>query len=125
PILALLAGASAPSLAAGTGSVEGTLVEAPTSKMVSGRVDVVCGGVRKSGRADANGHFLIDGLPEGTCTLTAAGGEFVTVTMNVSVTGGSIATVLVNVTSRDYVEKIRREQEKQQAEMVRQQREYR
>src|SRR4051812_4920440 len=124
PILALLAGASTTTSAANpTGSVEGSLVEQPDNKPVSGSVNVTCGTVRKSGRADASGHFLIEGLPEGACTLTAAGGDFVTVAIGVNVTAGSISPLLVSVTSRAYAEKLRRDQERYQREELKRQKE--
>ncbi|MBL0216241.1 MAG: hypothetical protein IPQ07_20445 [Myxococcales bacterium] len=116
PILALIAGAQASAMAAPTGAIEGTLVEQPSGKVVSGSVDLVCGKVRKSARADGAGHFQISGLPEGSCTLTASGGAFVTITMGVTVSSGNIATVLVGVTSRAYADKLRREEERARKE---------
>ncbi len=116
-MLALAAGASSPVLAAPTGSVEGTLVDQQTGKVMSnGSVDVTCGKVRKSGRADGAGHFIVTGLPEGACTLTASGGEFVNVTLGVTVSSGGISSVLVSVTSRAYAAQIRRDEAKARAE---------
>ena len=115
---ALLCGVPATTYAAGSGSVEGTLVE-QDGKVISGNVDITCGKVRKSARADAGGHFAISGLPEGGCTLTASGGGFVTVSLAVSVTGGSISTVLVGVTSRAFAEQVRKAEEQRAKEMRR------
>ncbi len=127
PILALVAGVQATASAAPTGSIEGTLIEQPEGKVVTGSVDLVCGKVRKSGRADGAGHFLITGLPEGSCTLTASGGGFVTVSLGVTVSSGSIATVLVGVTSRATAEKLRRQEDqarKEQAQYLKEMRRY-
>lgn len=119
-MLALAAGAASPVLAAPTGSVEGTLVDPMTGKVVtSASIDVTCGNVRRSGRADAAGHFVVSGLPEGACTLTANGGAFVTITLGVTVTAGSISTVLVNVTSREYAARLRREEAKAREDAAR------
>ncbi len=116
PILALIAGAQTTASAAPTGSIEGTLIEQPENKVVTGSVDLVCGKVRTSVRADGAGHFQITGLPEGRCTLTANGGGFVTVTLGVMVSSGSIATVLVGVTSRATAERMRRDEERARKE---------
>ena len=125
-MLALAAGASSTVLAAPTGSVEGTLVDQQTGKvMANGSVDVTCGKVRKSGRADGAGHFVVSGLPEGSCTLTASGSEFVNVTLGVSVSSGGISTVLVSVTSRAYAAQIRREEAKAREEQQKYLRKYR
>ncbi|MBA3464492.1 MAG: carboxypeptidase regulatory-like domain-containing protein [Deltaproteobacteria bacterium] len=111
-ILALVAGAQV-STAAATGGVEGTLVESSTGKIAAnGSVTVTCGAVKKSGRADANGRFVINGLPPGQCSLTAAGGDFVTVTLGVTVSEGSISTLLVSVTSRAVAAQQRRDEER-------------
>lgn len=116
-LLAVLASTAAAGGA--TGSVEGTLVDQNTGKIsAGGSVTVKCGGVAKSARADAQGHFVVDGLPEGSCMLTAAGGEFVTVTMPVTVSAGSISTLIVSVTSRAYAAQLRREEARQRAEML-------
>lgn len=116
-MLALAAGASSTVLAAPTGSVEGTLVDQQTGKvMANGSVAITCGKVRKSGRADATGHFMVSGLPEGSCTLTASGGEFVNVTLGVVVASGSVSSVLVSVTSRAYAAQLRRDDAKAREE---------
>jgi len=124
---ALLAALASSAAAGGsTGSVEGTLVEQSTGKIAAGgTVSVKCGGVTRSARADAKGHFIVGGLPEGSCMLTAAGGEFVTVTMPVTVAAGSISTLIVSVTSRAYAAQLRREEARQRAEMLRWQKESR
>jgi len=125
-MLALAAGAASPALAAPTGSVEGTLVDQQTGKVIaSGSVDVTCGKVRKSGRADGAGHFVVTGLPEGNCTLTANGPELVSITLGVTVTGGSISTVLVSVTSRAYAAQLRREEAKAREEQKKYEKRYR
>lgn len=125
-MLALAVGASSSVLAAPTGSVEGTLVDQQTGKVIAnGSVDVTCGKVRKSGRADGAGHFVVAGLPEGACTLTANGSEFVAITLGVTVTGGSISTVLVSVTSRAYAAQLRRDEAKARAEQEKYMKRYR
>lgn len=119
-MLALAAGASSTVLAAPTGSVEGTLVDQQTRKVIpNASIDVTCGKVRKSARADASGHFVVSGLPEGACTLTANSGQFVGVTLGVTVTAGSISSVLVSVTSRAYAAQLRRDEERARAEQRR------
>ena len=114
--VAMLAGARLTAYAAGTGSVEGTVVDQLSSQVVPGgkiAVSIVCGAVRKTAAVDAVGHFTIGELPEGACTLSATGSAYVTAAVAVTVAGGSIATVLVGVTSKAYVEKLRKEQEAQ------------
>jgi len=116
PLLVLLAPTTA---FAGTGSIEGTLVEQPSGKVVTGQVNIACGAVRKSVRTDGAGHFLLSGLPEGGCTLTAAGGNFVTISLAVTVTSDSISTVLVGVTSRADADRMRKEEARIRAEQLR------
>lgn len=119
-MLALAAGASSTVLAAPTGSVEGTLVDQQTGKVVTNaNVSVTCGKVQRSGRADAAGHFVVSGLPEGACTLTANGSEFVGITLAVTVSANSISSVLVSVTSRAYAAQLRRQEAKWRAEQKR------
>jgi hypothetical protein len=116
PIVAILVGVHLPAYAAGTGSIEGTVVDQLSGQVVAGgkiSVAIVCGAVRKTAATDAVGHFSIGDLPEGACTLSATGGAYVTATLGVTVTGGSIATVLVGVTTKAYAEKQRKEQEAQ------------
>jgi len=116
PLVVILAGLRLPAHAAGTGSIEGTVVDQVSSQVVPGSkitVSVVCGSVRKAAAVDAVGHFTIGELPEGACTLSATGGAYVTAAVSVTVAGGSIATVLVGVTTKAYVEKMRKEQEAQ------------
>jgi uncharacterized protein YfaS (alpha-2-macroglobulin family) len=120
--LAGLAGMPATSYAAGTGSIEGTILDSPSGQIVSGgkiTVGVVCGSVKKTAAVDGVGHFSIAGLPEGACTLSASGSAYVTATLAVTVTAGSIATVLVNVATKAYAEKLRSEQEAQRKQMQR------
>jgi hypothetical protein len=100
--------------AAGNGSVEGTIVDSQTGKVASGvTVSIACGNVRKAAATDGSGHFVIDGLPEGTCTLTTGGAAYGPASVSVTVTGGSIATILVNVMSKATLD----EMQKQQAQM--------
>jgi hypothetical protein len=115
-LFALALGAPATALAAGTGSVEGTVLDQPTQQVVPGgkiHIAIACGAVHRAASVDGAGHFAIADLPEGNCVLTASGPAYVTATLGVAVTGGSIATILVGVTRRDYVEKLRKEQEQQ------------
>ncbi|HEX4416971.1 MAG TPA: alpha-2-macroglobulin family protein [Kofleriaceae bacterium] len=96
---AALAAQPSPAFAGGTGAIEGTILDASSGSVVAGRltVGITCGAVHKTGAVDAGGHFSIAGLPEGACTLTVGGGAYEVSTLAVAVTGGSIATVLVNV----------------------------
>jgi hypothetical protein len=90
--------------AAGTGSIEGTVLDASSGAIVSGGkigVAAACGAVRKTGAVDAVGHFSIADLPEGACTLSARGSAYVTASLSVTVIAGSIATVLVSVVSQE------------------------
>ncbi|MGH2900563.1 MAG: carboxypeptidase-like regulatory domain-containing protein, partial [Solirubrobacteraceae bacterium] len=96
--------------AAATGGVEGTVIDAQSSQIIPGgkiAVSVACGSVRRGGAVDGAGHFAIDGLPEGACTLTASGTAYVATRVGVAVTAGSIATVLVSVTTRAYMDSLR------------------
>jgi hypothetical protein len=116
PIIAVLIGARLPAYAAGSGAIEGTVVDQISSQVVSGgkiRVAVACGPVHKTAGVDRVGHFSIAGLPEGACTLRATGSAYVTATLGVTVISGSIATVLVGVTTKAYAEQLRRQQEAQ------------
>jgi hypothetical protein len=118
--LATLAGP--PALAGGTGAVEGTVVDQPSSQVVPGgkiQIAITCGAVRKTASVDGAGHFTIAGLPEGSCVLTASGAAYATASLAVTVTGGAIATIVVGVTTKDYVAKLRKEQESQRNKMYR------
>jgi hypothetical protein len=116
PIVAILLGVRLPASAAATGSIEGTVVDQISGQIVSGgkiSVAIACGAVHKAAAVDGAGHFSVGELPEGACTLSATGAAFVTATIAVTVAGGSIATVLVGVTTKVYAEKLRKEQEAQ------------
>ena len=109
PIL-LLASAAA---AGNTGAVEGTVVDSQTGKVVAGvRVSIACGAVKKTVAPDGAGHFTIGELPDGPCTLSIGGGAYATSTLGVTVSAGSIATLLVNVTSQAVLEKQAEEQKR-------------
>jgi hypothetical protein len=117
----LAALALAPSArAAGTGGVEGTLVDQMTSQVATGKatVAIACGAVHRSANVDAAGHFAFADLPEGSCVLTARSAAYVTSQLTVTVTGGSIATILVGMTSIEYAEKLRKQQD-QRMQMLR------
>src|SRR5205814_1297068 len=114
----LTLGIAAIAAAAATGGIEGTVIDAQSSQVIPGAggkiaVSVACGGVRRGGAVDGAGHFAIDGLPEGACTLTASGTAYVATRVGVTVTAGSIATVLVSVTTRAYMDQLRTQQEAQ------------
>jgi len=115
PIVAILLGVRLPVSAAATGSIEGTVVDQPSGQVVPGKISiaVVCGSVHKAAAVDGAGHFSIGDLPEGPCTLTVTGAAFVTELFAVTVAGGSIATVLLGVTTKAYEEKLRKEQQAQ------------
>jgi alpha-2-macroglobulin-like protein len=102
--------------AAGTGSIEGTVVDQPSGKVITaGKVTIAvsCGAVRKRAGVDAAGQFRVADLPEGACTLTTSGADYVPATLAVTVSADSIATVLVHVTTTAYAEKLRKEQAEQ------------
>jgi hypothetical protein len=102
--------------AAATGSIEGTVVDQLSGQVVPGgkiAVSVVCGALRRGAAVDDVGHFTVGGLPEGACTVTASGAAYVAAAVGVTVTAGSIATVLVNVTTRAYMDNLRKQQEAQ------------
>ncbi len=80
------------------GTIEGSVVDAAGKVMSGGvRISVTCGSTHRSTAPDGAGHFSISGLPAGTCTLVATGGNNLSVSMQVAVAGGSIATVLVSL----------------------------
>ncbi len=115
-VIAFLFATHATASAATTGSIEGTVVDQMTSQVVgAGRINVsiTCGTVKKSAGVDGSGHFVIASLPEGACTLTATGALYVPTQVAVTVAADSISTVLVNVTTKAYMEKIRKEQQEQ------------
>ena len=103
--------------AAGSGGVDGTVVDSQTGQVVANaRIAIACGAVHKSASADANGHFTVADLPEGTCTMSISGGVYATSTLAVTVTASSIATLLVNVTSRAFLEKQAEETKRREEE---------
>jgi hypothetical protein len=112
--LVLLVGARRAAPAAGTGAIDGTVIDQQSGQIVTAgklAVSVTCGAVRRTAVVDAIGHFSVGGLPEGSCTLRASGAAYVTAVVPVTVTGGAIATLLVNVTTKAYLEKQRKEEE--------------
>ena len=110
--------------AAGSGAVEGTIMDSESGKIVIANVTIAiqCGNVRKSTSVDGGGHFKLDGLPEGNCTLTTGGATYAPTTIGVAVSGGAISTILVNVQTKAYMEKLRKEEEAQRAMWERMQR---
>jgi hypothetical protein len=112
-ILAVVLVTPATASASGTGGIDGTVVDQQSSQIVSGdkiKVAVACGSVHKGAAVDGGGHFAIDGLPEGACTVTASGAAYATTIVGVTVTASTIATVLVGVTTRAYAEQRRAEE---------------
>lgn len=104
--------------AANTGGVEGTVVDASTGKIVPGaRVTIQCGSVHKTVSADGAGRFNIGELPEGACNMTINSGGYGSSMLAVTVSNGSIATLLVNVTSLVELRRQADEQAKWQKEM--------
>src|SRR5262249_31920573 len=102
-----------PARAAGSGGVEGTVVDQQTSAVIAAgkvRVAIVCGAVRRAAIVDGAGHRAFADLPEGSCTRTASGGAYVASSLAVTVTGGAIATIVVGVTSKEYAEQLRKQQ---------------
>ena len=84
--------------AGGLGTIEGTVVNQSGATVSKGvRISIKCGAVTKTATLDGSGHFSVAGLPEGTCTVTGAGSGFATINLQVSVSAGSIATVLVGM----------------------------
>ncbi|MGE0870717.1 MAG: alpha-2-macroglobulin family protein [Kofleriaceae bacterium] len=94
-VLASCAAAYAGSLA----TIEGTVVDASGDAITSGkvRVTVVCGKVSQVAKVDRSGHFSVTGMPEGACTITSTAAGMQTVSLNVTASVGSIATVLVSM----------------------------
>ncbi len=109
--------------AGNTGAVEGTVVDSQTGKVIANvRVAIACGAVRRSTLPDGAGHFSFSDLPEGACTLSIGGGAYATSTLGVTVSSGSIATLLVNVTSQatlDQQEAARKKYEKERTVRLR------
>jgi len=106
--------------AAGTGSVEGTVVDQMSGQVVPGSkviVWVVCGSQRRGAAVDEVGHFIVGSLPEGACTVTTGGTTYAAAAVNVTVAADSIATVLVHVMTKAYMENLRKEQEAQMKQM--------
>ena len=111
-ILALLAAHTA---YAGNGGLEGAVVDQQTNKLALGvTIDITCGKVHRSTRVDGAGHFVLRDLPEGACTLTT-GGAYARTDVGVTITSDSIATVVINVTSKAYAEQLAKQQAAQQA----------
>ncbi|HWO18807.1 MAG TPA: alpha-2-macroglobulin family protein [Kofleriaceae bacterium] len=97
-ICSALAAARAPAHAGGLGVIEGSVVNASGAVLASGvRIVIRCGDVTRTVAPDRAGHFAASGLPEGTCTLTSSGAGFETLTLQIAVAAGSIATVLVGM----------------------------
>lgn len=97
-ILAVLAVTGAPAQGGNAGVIEGSVVNAAGAVLSSGvRIVIRCGEVTRTVAPDRSGNFSASGLPEGTCTLTSSGAGFETLTMQVAVSGGAIATVLVGM----------------------------
>jgi hypothetical protein len=97
-LFSVLAAAGAPAHGGGLGSIEGSVINASGAVLSSGvRIVIRCGDVTRTVTPDRAGHFSASGLPEGACTLTSSGAGFQTVTIQVAVAGGSIATVLVGM----------------------------
>ncbi|MCE9573460.1 MAG: carboxypeptidase regulatory-like domain-containing protein [Deltaproteobacteria bacterium] len=85
--------------AGGSGSIEGTVVDESGQILATGvQIRITCGAVVKTASIDRAGHFVVSGLPEGTCTLSSTGAGKQAIAMQVTVAGGSIATVLVSMT---------------------------
>ena len=119
PLVAFLAAAAGPASAATTGGIEGTVVDQVSSQVVGGgkvAIAVTCGTVRKSAAVDGVGHFSVGGLPAGACTLSASGALYVTATLGVTVVEGAFSTILVSVTTKAYMEQVRKQQEAQRRE---------
>jgi len=99
-LLSSLLAACGPAFAGapGTGVIEGSVVGSSGAVLSSGvRIAIRCGAVTRTAAPDRAGHFVVDGLPEGTCTLTSSGTGFETLTLQVTVAAGSISTVLVGM----------------------------
>ena len=97
PILALVAGVRV-SQADALGTIEGTVVNAAGAVISSGvRINITCGSVKRVATIDRGGQFSVGGLPVGSCTITSTGSGFATLTLQVTVSGGTISTVLVGM----------------------------
>jgi alpha-2-macroglobulin-like protein len=82
--------------AGGLGTLEGSVVVAGGSA-AGARVEVVCGGLRRSVTVDGSGNFTVSGLPEGTCTVTIRRSGMADSVQTVTITGGSIASMLASM----------------------------
>ena len=112
-VAAVALAATAGTARAATGAIEGSVLDAQSGHLVpagSIRVDASCGATRRGGVVDGAGHFRITALPEGACTLTASGARYAPATLAVTVTAEAFTTVLVNVTTRAYADKLRTEE---------------
>jgi hypothetical protein len=115
-VAAMILGSGGMAGAAGTGSIEGTVVDQMSGHVVPGSkitVSVACGSLRRAAAVDDVGHFAVGGLPAGACTVTTGGATYAAATVAVAVTADSIATVLVHVMTKAYMENLRKEQEAQ------------
>ena len=105
--------ATASTAHAATGAIDGSVLDAQSGHLVpagSIRVDASCGATRRGGVVDGAGHFRITALPEGACTLTTSGSLYAPATIDVTVTADAFTTVLLNVSTKAYAEKLRAEQ---------------
>jgi alpha-2-macroglobulin-like protein len=119
-VAAMILGLGGRAGAAGTGSVEGTVVDQMSGQVVPGSkvaVSIACGSLRRAAAVDDVGHFAVGGLPAGACTVTTGGATYAAATVSVAVTADSIATVLVHVMTKAYMENLRKQQEAQMKQM--------
>lgn len=91
-LAAALLVASAGSVQAQTGSIEGTVTDAATGEPLPG-VNVVVVETNQGSASDEDGNFEIEGIQPGTYTLAASFVGFATATQAVEVASGATTTV--------------------------------
>jgi hypothetical protein len=96
-LLAAAALTAAPLTAvAGTGTIEGVVVDTRGAPLAGARVTITCGAVVRRVALDRGGGFSVAGLPSGACTVTADGGGL-TAAVAVAVGDGATASVLLTL----------------------------
>ena len=71
----------------------GTIQGSVRTNGTPARVTITCGNVTKTTMTDPAGNFSIGGLPAGACTVSASASGFQNGATNVTVAGGSMASV--------------------------------
>ncbi len=96
-LLAAAALTAAPLTAvAGTGTIEGVVVDERGAPLAGARVTITCGAVVRRVALDRGGGFSVAGLPSGACTVTADGAGL-SAAAAVAVGDGATASVLLTL----------------------------